>query len=165
MKPKEKQKIKISFPLGLYFQQLFCPKTYVKLIDPFSFWRRYRINHLEACWDFNMVRYLERCRQIEWQPTRQQQNNKSVKKCNEIGGTNIGLPWEKTPQNTILISQPSMKLKYRGVTYLTNPIVAVNTNQVKPQPSQITLDSSKKITTSSNNGDISKTSSNISQPK
>ncbi len=66
---REKQKIKVNFPIAQYFQQLFCPSLYVKFINPFSFWRRYnRINHLEACRAINIVQHLERCRQIEWQP-------------------------------------------------------------------------------------------------
>ena len=168
MKTKEEQKIKISFPLGLYLQQLFCPDIYVKFINPFKFWRRYRINHLEACWEINTVRYLERCRKIEWQPARQQQNNKPIKNFTEIDTYRCF--WENTPHNLILISQPSMKLKYRGVTYLTNRIVAVNASKVETQPSQVTLDGSEidgseKISTDSNNSNNSETSSNISQPK
>ena len=163
MKTKEEQKIKIRFPLGLYFQQLFDPDTYVKFINPFRFWLRYRINHLETCWKLNTVQYLERCRQIESQLEQPQQNNEAIKNFIQTG-TYRGVPWEKTLQNTILISQPSFELKYRGVTYRTHGIVAINANKVEPKPSQVTLDSSEKLSTP-NNSHNSDTSSNISQTK
>lgn len=73
MKAKKERKTKISFPLGLYFQQLIYPNTYVRTIDPFTFWHRYKIKHLETCWEINLVSYLERCRKLEWQPSLQQQ--------------------------------------------------------------------------------------------
>ncbi len=170
---REEQKIKVKFPISQYLQQLFCPDTYVKFINPFNFRRRYRINHLETCWEIDIVQHLERCRQIEWQPAQQrtaslrgasllrsprsaeaklrsQLHTKPIKNLTEIA-TYGGLPWEKTPQNTILISQPSMKLKYRGVTYRTSNIVAVNTNKIEIKPSVVTLDCSEKISTSHTN--------------
>ena len=170
---REEQKIKVNFPISQYFQQLFSPDLYVKFINPLSFWRRYRINHLETCWAIDIVQHLERCRQIEWQPARSrsaslrgasllrsprsasaslrsQRDTEPIKNFTEIG-TYRGVPWEKTPQNTILISQPSMKLKYRGVTYRTSNIVAVNTNKIEIKPGLGTLDCSKKISTSNIN--------------
>ncbi len=158
------QKIKVNFPINQYLQQLFCSDTYVKFINPFSFWRRYRINHLDNCWAINIVEYLERCRKIEWQPVRQHQDNEPIK--NFIAtGRYRSVPWEKTQQNTILIAQPILELKYRGVTYRTSGIVAVNANKVEIKPSLVTLDSSEKLFPSSNNSNNSETSSNLSQPK
>ncbi len=163
MKAKEEQKIKISFPISQYFQQLFGPDFYVKFINPFSFWRRYRIDHLESCWEIDIVRYLERCYQIEEPATKSQPDNRP-KNFTETGKYR-GLPWEKTPQNMILISQPSFELKYRGVTYRTSSIVAIDADKIEIKPDLLILDSSKKLATSSNNSNISQTSSNISQPK
>ena len=160
MKIKEAKKSKISFPLGLYFQQLVFPDTYVKFINPFSFWRRYRINHLEDSWEFDIVQHLERSHQTEWQPVHSQQDLESIKNLLQTG-TYRGVPWEKKPQNTILISQPSLELKYRGVTYRTNGIVAINANKVKIEPGSVTSNNSEKINPGSNNSNISKTSSNI----
>ena len=147
---REEQKIKVNFPINQYLQQLFAPNLYVKFINPFNFWRRYRIDHLEKCWAIDMVQYLERCRQIEWQLGRLPQDIEPIKNFIEIR-TYGCVPWEKTPRNTILISQPSMKLKYRGVTYRTSNIVAVNTNKIEIKPSVVTLDCSEKISTSHTN--------------
>ena len=44
-----------------------------------------------------------------------------------------------------------MKLKYRGVTYRTSNIVAVNTNKIEIKPGLVTLDCSEKISTSNIN--------------
>ncbi|GAB4532785.1 MAG: hypothetical protein Tsb0014_17580 [Pleurocapsa sp.] len=147
---KEEQKIKVNFPISQYFQQLFSPDLYVKFINPFRFWRRYRINHLENCWAIDTVQYLECCRQIEWQPTIAQQDNEPIEKITEIA-IYRGVLWENTPQNTILISQPSMKLKYRGVSYCTSNIVAINTNKIEIKPGSVTLDCSEKLSTSNIN--------------
>ena len=162
------QKIKVNFPISQYFQQLFCPDTYVKFINPFSFWRRYRINHLDNCWAINIVQYLERCRKVKWQPARPQQDNEEPIKNFTATGTYRSVPWEKTHQNTILIAliaQPIVELKYRGVTYRTSGIVAVNANKVEIKPSLVTLDSSEKLSPSSNNSNNSETSSNLARPK
>jgi hypothetical protein len=114
--------IKLNFPFGLYFQQLFCPDIYVKFVNPFSFWRKYRIAHLETCWELNVARYLEGCYQLEWQPDIPQ------------------LLLTDTYQNTILISQPCLELKYRGVTYSISGISAIKISQTKTHPSQIILE-------------------------
>ena len=68
MKIREEQKSRVNFPLRQYLQQLWGSERQVRCINPFSFWRRARINHLEACWAINIVQQLERCYQIEWQP-------------------------------------------------------------------------------------------------
>ena len=109
MTARERQKLKVNFPLKQYLQQLFVADTDLKFINPFSFWRRYRINHLETCWAINPVQHLERCYQIEWKPLPSQAETVM----------NSSLPWEKTIQNTLLISQSSFELKYHGVTYRT----------------------------------------------
>jgi hypothetical protein len=114
--------IKLNFPFGLYFQQLFCSDIYVKFVNPFSFWRKYRIAHLETCWELNVVRYLEGCYQLEWQPATPQ------------------FPPTDTYQNVILISQPRLELKYRGVTYSISGLSAIKISQVKTHPSQMILD-------------------------
>ena len=124
---RDKHKIRVNFPLRQYFQQLFEAKGYVKFINPVSFWRRYRINHLEACWAINIVQQLEQCYQREWQPGRARahrgngagQDFELRKNSTEIV-TEGGLPWKKTAQNAILMPQPRMKLKYRGVIYQTS---------------------------------------------
>ena len=63
---KETGPTKISFPFSLYFKQLFAADPYVRYINPFSFWHRYKINHLETCRELDTVEYLERCLQLQW---------------------------------------------------------------------------------------------------
>ena len=128
MKTRVGQKIKIRFPLNLYFQQLVGHDTDVKRINPFSFWRKYRMNYLETCWAINVVQYLECCLQIECQPVHFQQDNKFCTKSSQTI-TYRGVCWQKTFENKILVAQPSFELKYRGVTYRTRGIVAINANQ------------------------------------
>jgi hypothetical protein len=70
--------------------------------------------------------------------------------------------WQKTPQNTIFISQPSFELKYRGVTYLTSPIVVLDGNKLKTQPSQLASPNPEKKSTDFNNNNTSQKSNNIS---
>jgi hypothetical protein len=70
MTTQDRKPIKISFPIGLYFEQLFSADTYVRFINPFGFWRRYRINHLETCHELDPVQYFERCYQKSWLSTR-----------------------------------------------------------------------------------------------
>ena len=118
---QEKQQFTVNFPVLKYFQQLFASDSYVKFINPFRFWRRYRINHLEACWSINLVQYLERCHQLEWSPVQLQENPDFMNNLSQIP-IYLGLPWEKTSQNTLLITQTPFELKYRDVTYLTDEI-------------------------------------------
>ena len=161
MKIKEAKKSKIRFPVGLYFQQLVFRDTYVKFINPFSFWHKYKINHLETSWEFDIVQHLEHCHQTEWQSIHSQQDLESLRENSLRTGIYRGIPWEKKPQNTILISQPSIELKYRGVTYRTPGIVAIDANKVALEPGLVNLNNSTKITSESNNSNIPKTSSNI----
>lgn len=151
---KEEQRIKVNFPLSKYFQQLFSPDIYVKFINPFSFWRRYRINHLETCWAIDIVQRLERCRQLDSLPTRLPLDYASIKASGKIG-TYRSVPWEKTARNTILINQPSFELKYRGITYRTNNIRAINTNKAKIKPGLVASDCSKTLAISRVTGDAS----------
>ena len=81
---REKQRPKVNFPVIKYFQQLFASESYVKFINPFRFWRRYRINHLEACFSINLVQYLERCYQLEYLPVQPQVNPDFLKNLSKI---------------------------------------------------------------------------------
>lgn len=81
---REKQQLKVNFPLIQYFQQLFASESSVRFINPFQFWRRYRINHLEACWSLNLVQYLERCHQLEYSPVPPQVDSDFLKNLNQI---------------------------------------------------------------------------------
>lgn len=162
MKTLEQHNIKLNFPFRLYWQQLFCPDTYVKFINPFSFWRRYQMNHLDACWEINLVHYLERCHKIEWQPTPLKKNPEPIKNYSKIQASQ-GLPWEKTPQNTIFVSQPSITLKYRGVTYFTSSVIVLNTHKIETTPTLVTLYNTTKSSPSDKSNN-SKTSTDISQP-
>lgn len=160
MKSKKEIPIKISFPVGLYFQQLFSADIYVKFINPFNFWRRYRIDHLENCRAIDIVRHLECCRQIEWQPTQVPQE--PVKTLKAIGSYR-GLPWEKTPQNTILMSQPSFELKYHGVTYRTSSVAPTKAHKLEiNQPLLSSQNNSEEHPTSHDQPNL-EASGNISQ--
>ncbi|WP_186376285.1 hypothetical protein, partial [Hyella patelloides] len=156
---KKTQKTKISFPFRLYFQQLFATDIYVKFINPLSFWRRYRINHLETCREIDTARYLEGCNQLEWQ-SKKLPNHKSSKSISKIS-TERNISWKNTAQNKVLISQPSFELKYRGVTYRSNRIVAVNANQIEIKSELLTSDSAKQLPRSNKNNSSQK-SNNIS---
>lgn len=105
----------IKFPFLLYFKQLFAANIYVKFINPFSFWRRYKINHLETCLEFDTIRHLETCQHLKLQ-SKKLHNIDSIKLTKPKIDKNNILP------NKILIAQPIVKLKYRGVTYYRNKI-------------------------------------------
>ena len=130
MKTKEKQPIKLHFPFDLYFQQLFARDTYVKFINPFSFWRRYRINHLETCWEIKTFQRLASFHQIALPPDCSPPNDRPIQNSTQAG-IYRGVPWQKTPQQKILVAQPGIKLTYRGITYSKSRIVAINANQVE----------------------------------
>lgn len=119
MNKRQTKAIKFSFPFGLYFEQLFSNDTYVKFINPFSFWRKYRIEHLESCRELNTVRYLENCHQLEWQPLKLPNSNISNSSQKSIDTSNAIL---------IFVFEPGIELKYRGVTYRNKKIVSVNVN-------------------------------------
>ncbi len=147
MNTKETRPVKISFPISLYFKQLFSHDTYVRFINPFGFWRRYRIQHLETCHELDIVEYLERCHQLKWQAS------KAIN-CGNTKFTEIFLsshfPVQQLPPNAILIIQPSIKLKYRGVTYQTKKILSININNVQFEPGIVELDSSQQPLNSKN---------------
>ncbi|MGF1590233.1 MAG: hypothetical protein ACFCU7_13500 [Pleurocapsa sp.] len=130
---KEKRSVNISFPFGLYFQQLFSTDTYVRLINPFSFWHQYKINHLESCCELDTVAYLERCHQIEWRRAKLF----APEKANRLTQTSAFncFPLRQIEPKTIFIVQPSRKLKYRGVIYHTQEILGMNINYAQVDPS------------------------------
>jgi hypothetical protein len=138
MTTQQKTATKISFPFGLYLQQLFSADVYVRFINPFGFWRRYRINHLETCQELDTVEYLERCYHLKWRSpsyfdylyhqTSYGDTQTSAHKHSLLAPT--------TPK-IIFIVQPSIQLKYRGVTYNTTKILGVNINNAKIDPSLV----------------------------
>lgn len=146
MKVTEEGKTTIKFPIQKHFNQIFSNSAYVTIINPFKFWRRYRDEHLESCYEYNLVRFLERCQKKECQPDKPNQENNSVwsKKYR-------GLTFNQQDQNAILISQPKFELKYRSNSYRSNSIyvsdktrIGIKHNQHPPQP-EIPLDLSDRF--------------------
>jgi hypothetical protein len=131
MNTRETRLVKISFPFRLYFEQLFSHDTYVRFINPFSFWRQYRIKHLESCRELNTVKYLESCHQLEWQSWKLPHSgiNENSRKISTLSTS-----FEQKTSNTIFVLEPSIELKYRGVTYRTRKIVSVNISSVQVEP-------------------------------
>ena len=121
-----KRPIKLGFPYSLYFKQLFSKDTYVRFINPVSFWRRYKIDRLESCHELNMVQYLENCYRIEWRPSRSFKFESNTDYTNALTYALI----EQVDSNTI-ISQPTIRLKYRGVTYQIRDLTKINIDCVK----------------------------------
>ena len=145
MNTEEKRAVKIGFPFGLYFKQLFSADTYVRYVNPFSFWHRYKIDHLKACHELNTVKHLENCRQLD---------------CQAIKHTNIGSDIDYTyasmdslarqaRSNTIYISQPRIELKYRGVSYFIRDISNIDVDVVEIDP-RVVRSNSLKCTDNSN---------------
>ncbi|WP_156518842.1 hypothetical protein [Phormidesmis priestleyi] len=56
---------RLSSPLHQFWTQPIFSAAKVTL-NPFEFWNRYRIQHLEACWSYDSVPLLERCWVQEW---------------------------------------------------------------------------------------------------
>ena len=81
---REKHQFKVNFPLIEYFEQLFASESYVRFVNPFQFWRRYRINYLEVCWSHNLVQHLERCYQLESSPVSSQGDSDELKNLSQI---------------------------------------------------------------------------------
>ena len=106
--------------LRLYFKQLFYRNIYVRYINPFSFWRRYRINHLETCCQQDRVQYLERCYQLKRSPEPVSQR-KEVNCESEIS-------FKQSSLNTTLIVRPITKLKYRSIIYQTRKFIVISVN-------------------------------------
>ena len=151
----EKRSIKIGFPFNLYFKQLFLADTYARFINPFRFWRKYQINHLETCRELDIVQNLERCRKLDYRfakPTKieLEQDYKEIL-TNSI--------FQQAELNTIYIFIPSIKLKYRGVSYYSRNILNININIVEVDPNRLKLNSLK-CTNDSNNASTSKKSGN-----
>ncbi len=142
MNTEEKRLIKFSFPFSQYFRQLFSADTYVRFINPFSFWRRYRIDHLETCRELDTVQYLESCYQAEWRSRKTHSRRRSAK-VSSIGNnrddrdtiTNNLLDQRKL--NTVYISQPRIKLTYRGVSYYTQDVLRMNIKIIEVDPSTV----------------------------
>lgn len=137
MNREEKQPIKISFPLALYFQQLFAANTYVRYINPFSFWRKYKIDHLEICRQLNTVEYLEHCYRLKSRSPRLPNANKY----SEYIDSWVFIPYRQTDSNTLYISQPIVLLKYRGVTYCIKDIYNVKIDCIRIDAPTIKLNS------------------------
>ena len=126
---KVAQKTKIIFPLRAYLKQLLATNIYVKFLNPWRFWRKCRIEHLETCLKFDEISYLEDCYQLDFLSNRfgESQTLKSDRKTTaKQNGSNQNLS-----SNIILISQPSFELKYRGITYHKHKIVAVTLDSTK----------------------------------
>ena len=137
---REKYPIKIGFPFDLYLKQLFFTDAYVRYINPFSFWHRYKLDRLETCYELNTVQYLERCHQLDWQlaiPTKTE-SDRYIDPVNSL--------IQQAKLNTICISQPLIELKYRGVSYYTRDILNININVVKSNSLKCT-DKSDNIST------------------
>ena len=156
MNAGEKRAIKIGFPFGLYLKQLFSTDPYVRYINPFSFWRRYRINRLEACHELNIVKHLENCLQLD---------------CQVAIHTNIGFDIDymsaamyslllQARSNTIYISQPRIELKYRGVSYFIEDISNIDVHVVEIDPRIVRSNSLKYINDSNSPSTSEKSSSN-----
>ena len=137
MNREEKRSTKISFPLALYFQQLFAADSYVRYINPFSFWRKYKINHLETCRELDTVKYLEHCYCLKSRSPRLSSINKNTEYIDNL----VYIPYRKTDSNTIYISQPIIILKYRGVSYFAKDIYNIQIHCVRIDPQTIKLNS------------------------
>ena len=139
MNTGDKQAAKIGFPFGLYLKQLFSADTYVRYINPFSFWRRYRINYLETCYELNTVQHLEHCYQLDCRVTK----HTKIALDRKYTDTPTDSLIRQAELNTIYISKPLIKLKYRGVSYYTRDILNIDIKAVKIDPSTAKIDSLK----------------------
>jgi len=133
MNTGEKRAVKIGFPFGLYFRQLFFADTYVRYINPFSFWHRYKINHLETCRELNTVRYLENCHRLNWESVK----SPKVTLNPDYGDSMENSLVKQAELNTIYISQPCIKLKYRGISYYSKKAYYVDIKIVEIDPSAV----------------------------
>jgi HSP20 family protein len=132
MDAKEARPIKVKFPFNLYFKQLFAQDTYVRFINPFGFWRRYRINHLETCCELNTVQYLESCYNQKWRSSksigdRNNQNLKDISPCGQVPAQQISL-------HKIIVVIPRVELKYRSVNFCKQETPSININNVELVP-------------------------------
>ena len=137
MNTEEKRAVKIGFPFGLYFKQLFSANTYARYINPFSFWRRYRIDHLKTCHALNTVRHLENCFQLDSQVVKQTNIGSEL----DYESAAMNSLFQQARSNTIHISRPRIELKYRGVSYYTRDILNVYIHVVEIDPSTVSSNS------------------------
>lgn len=132
MNTKEASQIKVNFPFSLYFKQLFAQDTYVRFVNPFSFWRRYRIDFLETCCELNTVQHLESCYNLEWQSSksigyRNNQSFEEISSSSQVTAQQISL-------HKIIVVIPSVELKYRGAAYCKKETLSININNVEFVP-------------------------------
>ncbi|MEN9517542.1 MAG: hypothetical protein RLZZ381_130 [Cyanobacteriota bacterium] len=132
MDAKEARPIKVKFPFNLYFKQLFAQDTYVRFINPFGFWRRYRINHLETCCELNTVQYLESCYNLKRRSSKSigDRNNQSLKDISPCGQ----VPVQQISVHKIIVVIPSVELKYHGVADCTKETPSININNAEFVP-------------------------------
>ncbi len=156
MKAREEGKTAIKFPMQKYFRQIFSNSTCVTIVNPFEFWRIYKIEHLESCYQYDLVRFLERCRRKKKQPAKSNQENNSI-----WSRENRGLPSNQQDQNVNLISQPNYELKYRGVSYRSNSTYIFNQTGVEIKLDWQSLIQPEILPINSDNKDNSKTSNGI----
>lgn len=121
MNIKEGRKTTIKFPIQKYFKQIVPSFDYVTFINPFKFWHRYKIDHLEICYEYNLILFLERCLKTEHQSVTQNSENNSIS-----WEKDRGLSSNQQNHNAISISQPNYELKYRGVNYRSNSTYLLN---------------------------------------
>lgn len=138
MNTEKKRLVRISFPFELYFKQLFSADTYVRFINPFSFWRRYRINHLEICSELNIVEHLEHSYRLKWQLPRLTNPKQSKDYTDSLDNSLL----KQTELNTIYISQPNIRLKYRGVSYYTRDVLSMNVKAIEMPATSFAIDPS-----------------------
>lgn len=133
MNTKEARPIKVNFPFSLYFKQLFAQDTYVRFINPFIFWRRYRINFLDTCCELNTVEHLESCYSLEWQSSKSigYRNNQSF----EGISSSSQVPAQQMSLHKIIVVIPGVELKYRGVACCKKETLSININNVEFVPS------------------------------
>ena len=113
--------VKFSFPWSLYFQQLFAADTYVRLINPFNFWYKYRIKHLERCSELDLIGHLERCSQKKYRQAKTRNCKVEPKYRVYADKLNSLEPIQKQ----IFVVQSSENLKYRGTEYQKPKIVGI----------------------------------------
>ncbi|MEL6786306.1 MAG: hypothetical protein AAFO76_02635 [Cyanobacteria bacterium J06607_15] len=49
----------MKFPLRQYLRQLFLDRTYI--VSPLKYWRIYRVEYLEHCWNNSFLEYCWLC--------------------------------------------------------------------------------------------------------
>ncbi|MBE9045492.1 hypothetical protein IQ255_13960 [Pleurocapsales cyanobacterium LEGE 10410] len=149
MNIEEKRVVKMSFPFGQYFEQLFAADTYVRFINPFGFWRRYKIEHLETCRELDTVKHFENCHQLDLQSARSM-NLGSNGSNEDYTGILNNILTEQSESNRIYISQPNIKLKYRGVSYYAKDVLSMNITVVQIDPASVQTNNFKQPNNSHN---------------